>query len=73
MWLTPPPFQVPREPFELVVRAFAGRVGWDGPGSTIEADDPRITHHVIDRVTVVSLHSVREQASGRCGGPHRSP
>ncbi|KAA0162330.1 hypothetical protein FNF28_04749 [Cafeteria roenbergensis] len=44
--------EVPREPFELVVRAFAGRVGWDGPGSTIEADDPRITHHVIDRVTV---------------------
>lgn len=41
--------EVPRELFEFLVCAFSGRVGWDGPGSPIAADDPSITHHVWDR------------------------
>ncbi len=46
--------EVPREVFELLICAFAGRVGWDGPGSPYEAADPRITHAVVDRPVMTS-------------------
>jgi pescadillo protein len=43
--------EVPRGYLELVVLAFGGQVGWEGDdaNSPIAINDPRITHHVVDR------------------------
>ncbi|KAI9205545.1 Pescadillo N-terminus-domain-containing protein [Polychytrium aggregatum] len=44
--------EVPRYSLEFVIRACGGQVGWDatsGAGSPFREDDPRITHHIIDR------------------------
>ncbi|KAJ3375371.1 mRNA-binding ribosome synthesis protein nop7 [Allomyces arbusculus] len=44
--------EVPRSAVEFVLRAFGATVGWDavlGAGSPVAADDPRITHHLVDR------------------------
>lgn len=41
--------EVPREPFEFMVCAFGGRVGWEGPGSPYARDSPSVTHVVLDR------------------------
>jgi pescadillo protein len=44
--------EVPRHSLEFIIRACGGQVGWDptcGGGSTIKEDDPRITHHIVDR------------------------
>jgi len=41
--------EVPRGYLELVCLAFGGIVGWEGPNSPLSANDPTITHHVVDR------------------------
>ncbi|PWY97569.1 hypothetical protein BCV70DRAFT_202746 [Testicularia cyperi] len=47
--------ECPRAVIEFVLRSFGaspGRIGWDmvaGAGSAVDEDDPRITHHIIDR------------------------
>ena len=41
--------EIPRESFEFLICAFAGRLGWEGPGSPYAQDDARITHAVCDR------------------------
>jgi len=41
--------EVPRGYLELVCLAFGGKVGWEGPNSPLDAADPTITHHIVDR------------------------
>ena len=41
--------EVPRGYLELVCLAFGGKVGWEGPNSPVDASDPTITHHIVDR------------------------
>ena len=42
--------EVPREPLLLLLRSFgADAVTWEGPGAPLRADDPRITHAIVDR------------------------
>jgi pescadillo len=52
--------EVPRDLFEFIIQSFGGKVGWDGVGSTLRSDSPTITHHVIDRPTVVDAVKGRE-------------
>jgi len=42
--------EVPRESLQFVIKSFGGKVFWDGNGLE---NDKSITHHVIDRTTVV--------------------
>lgn len=49
--------EVPRGYLELVCLAFGGIVGWEGPNSPISANDPSITHHVVDRPKLPSSYS----------------
>lgn len=49
--------EVTRPMLEFVIRSFGGEVGWDpvlGAGSSFAEDDPRITHHVVDRPALPS-------------------
>lgn len=49
--------EVPRGYLELVCLAFGGKVGWEGTNSPISANDPTITHHVVDRPKLPSSYS----------------
>lgn len=41
--------EVPRQSLEFVILCFEGEVYWDGDGSDIKEDSPKITHFVTDR------------------------
>lgn len=41
--------EVPRTPFEFVIRAFGGSIAWDGCGSSKTESDSGIHFHVMDR------------------------
>ena len=41
--------EVPLDWLQFCTTAFGGKVGWDGALSPIKSDDPKITHHIIDR------------------------
>lgn len=41
--------EVPVDLIAFMVKACGGRVGWDGPGSPFDENNPSITHHVVDR------------------------
>ena len=44
--------EVPRASLSFVIRSFGGKVGWDetvAAGSSFGPQDPRITHHIVDR------------------------
>lgn len=41
--------EVPLDWCQLCITGFGGKIGWDGASSPITVNDPRITHHVIDR------------------------
>lgn len=41
--------EVPLDWLQFCTTAFGGKIGWDGALSPIKADDPKITHHIIDR------------------------
>jgi pescadillo protein len=49
--------EVPRGYLELMVLAYGGKVGWEGPNSPISAGDPSITHHIVDRPKLPSSYS----------------
>ena len=48
--------EVPRGYLELIILSFGGQVGWEGPDSPIPMDDPSITHHIVDRPTLLPAH-----------------
>jgi pescadillo protein len=48
--------EVPHGYLELVCLAFGGKVGWEGPNSPISANDPTITHHIVDRPKLPSSY-----------------
>lgn len=48
--------EVPRGYLELVCLAYGGKVGWEGPNSPINASDPSITHHIVDRPKLPSSY-----------------
>ncbi|UPQ97347.1 ribosome biogenesis pescadillo-like protein [Chloropicon primus] len=52
--------ETPKESLVFVIKCLGGSVGWDGEGSTYNADDASITHHVIDRPKVNNAVSGRE-------------
>eukprot|EP00804_Cyclotella_cryptica_P022458 CCRYP_015093-RC/>CCRYP_015093-RC protein AED:0.31 eAED:0.31 QI:954/1/1/1/0.5/0.33/3/446/569 len=45
--------EVPRGYLELIILSFGGKVGWEGQDSPIAMNDPSITHHVVDRPTLL--------------------
>lgn len=54
--------EVTRPTLEFVVRSFGGQVGWDpvlGAGSPFTEDDPKITHHVVDRPVPEGYYDAR--------------
>lgn len=41
--------EVPLEFLQFATVSFGAQVGWEGEGSFFSADDPRITHQIVDR------------------------
>ena len=50
--------EVPRGYLELISLAFGAKVGWEGPNSPIGANDPSITHHIVDRPKLLSSYDI---------------
>lgn len=46
--------EVPRKSLEFVIKSFGGQVGYESPSSPYLIDDPKITHHIIDRYYINS-------------------
>jgi len=58
--------EVPKYSLEFVIKAFGGKVGWDSSvsvGSTLNENDPSITHYICDRPKQehIFLHGVYVQ------------
>jgi len=63
--------EVPRDSIEFVVKAFGGKVGWDGSG--LDESDTSITHQVTDRTSQyymrqAALRQEQEKESKKKGG-----
>lgn len=48
--------EVPRGYLELISLAYGANVGWEGSNSPITANDPSITHHIVDRPKLLSSY-----------------
>jgi len=58
--------EVPKYSLEFIIKAFGGKVGWDSSvsiGSTLDENDPSITHYICDRPKQghIFLHGVYVQ------------
>ena len=54
--------EIPRGYLELVLLAYGGKVGWEGPNSPIAVDDPSITHHLVDRPKLLPSYASLPQS-----------
>ena len=54
--------EIPRGYLELVLLAYGGEVGWEGPNSPIAVDDPSITHHLVDRPKLLPSYASLPQS-----------